>query len=133
MSIQCKYMYMLNHTLPKMLIETKFMIIIITHHHKYIRYIYIFNLTICNGWSLSVLLLALCYLFSSFGRVLGFKSRGPRFNSRLGRIVYFHISTLSHYKSNIVTHRHKYIRYIYLQPNNLTLNALPNDISWTVV
>ena len=35
--------------------------------------------------------------FSSFGRVLDFKSKDPRFNSRLGWIVYFYISSLSRY------------------------------------
>ena len=37
------------------------------------------------------------YLFSSFGRVLDLKSRGPRFNSCLGWIVNFYISSLSCY------------------------------------
>ena len=44
------------------------------------------------------------YLFSSFGRVLDFISRGPCFKSHLGwikpRIVYFYISTLSLYNWN---------------------------------
>ena len=37
------------------------------------------------------------YLFSSFGIVLDFKTRGLGFNSRLGWIVYFYISSLSRY------------------------------------
>ena len=41
------------------------------------------------------------YLFSSFCRVLDFKSKGPWFNSRLGWIVYFYISSLSRYIATV--------------------------------
>ena len=56
----------------------------------------------CNGWGLGFISTTTStalvgYLFSSFGRVLDLKSRGPRFNSCLGWIVNFYISSLSCY------------------------------------